>query len=153
MEPNVLITVLTLLLGSSVLVSLINAVKDLIIWNKNRKANVEDKVEEKSDKTDKIEKQLNETTKVLNNVSERFDEFEKFYRGKSKERDQIDRVLITNCLRDKCSKLIKQDVITYHERQELLEMWNLYHSEPINGNGNFNDIMDIILNKEVDMDK
>lgn len=153
MDPNVLITILTLLLGSSVLVSLINAVKDLIIWNKNRKANVEDKVEEKSDKTGNIVKQLDETARVLNNLSERFDKFERFYIVKSKERDQINRVLVTNCLRDKCSKLIKQDIITYHERQELLEMWNLYHSDPINGNGNFNDIMDIILNKEVDMDK
>lgn len=143
-------TIISILLGSTLLVSLVNMIKDIYLWKANRSATIADRTEIKKDKLKGIDDKLLEHATLLEKILDKINNFEQSYNREIVKQSKIDKSIITDCLRNKCSILLNKDKITFNERKELIEMWNIYHNE-LGGNGNFNDIMEEILNIEVDM--
>lgn len=143
-------TVISILLGSTLLVSIINMIKDIYLWKANRSATIADRTETKKDKLKDLEDKVSEHTELLEKILDSINNFEQSYNKEIVKQGKINKSIITDCLRNKCSILLTKDKITFNERKELIEMWNIYHNE-LGGNGNFNDIMEEILNMEVDM--
>lgn len=60
------------ILGAGAVVAVIEAIKELLLWSKNRKAQLEDK---KSDKADEQEKDHNAYIEALRNLSDKMEEY------------------------------------------------------------------------------
>lgn len=143
---------LGLLLGSTLLVSLITLIKDLALWKANRKATLEDKSIDRKDKLNELETTVCEHKDLLAKILTSVNNLEDLYKSERSKQDRINRAIITDRLRIKCGQILRKESITFHERKELIEMWNLYHDE-LDGNGNFDDIMSDIMNMPVDIEE
>ena len=61
-------TLLQILLGSSLVVSLINLIKDLILWRVNRKACIEDRSYTDTEKLKDLDNRLEKNQEALDNI-------------------------------------------------------------------------------------
>ena len=113
-------TTISVLLGSTLLVSLINLIKDLLLWKANRKATLDDKKEDKTDKVTALESCVKDHTEVFTSVLGSIKDFESLYKKENTKQDTINKVIVTDLLRTRCSSILEKNNITFNERKELL---------------------------------
>lgn len=114
-------------LSGGVAVALIEVVKELILWSKNRKAKKEDDAMEREDEKERQEAM---------HINERLETIEKKTDAQSEALKYImyDRILYLG------REYIKKGNITFDERQILNNMHNSYHNG-LGGNGDLNTLM------------
>lgn len=114
-------------LSGGVAVALIEVIKELLLWGKNRKAKKEDDEMERED-----EKERQEAMKI----NERLETIEKKTDAQSEALKYImyDRILYLG------KKYIEKGSITFDERRILNNMHNSYHNG-LGGNGDLNSLM------------
>jgi hypothetical protein len=114
-------------LSGGVAVALIEVVKELILWSKNRKAKKEDDAMEREDEKERQEAM---------HINERLETIEKKTDAQSEALKYImyDRILYLG------REYIKKGNITFDERRILNNMHNSYHNG-LGGNGDLNTLM------------
>ncbi len=114
-------------LSGGVAVALIEVIKELLLWGKNRKAKKEDDEMERQDEKERQEAlKIDERLKAIENKTDAQSEALKYI--------MYDRILYLG------REYIKRKEITFDEKRTLNNMHNSYHNG-LGGNGDLNTLM------------
>lgn len=138
--PIVIVTIITTILGSSVLASVITKLADRRQWERQRKASLEDKAEEKEDKFEQKEseqdKAIAELTRLVKGMNNSIDELSKAIEQMNK--DQV--VYYYDRVQFLAVASIRDGKISLSNRDNLIKMHEVYHRH--GGNGNLDNLME-----------
>lgn len=136
MEGNII----ALLLSSSLAVTVVTAVKELILWYINRKAEKEDKKDKVSEKLDDLDETNSKQSGDLQEISNLLKELQKDIKTNDEVTRKALRLLFGDRIHQLALSYIEKGEITFEEKQSLTHMWECYHYD-LKGNGTYNDLM------------
>lgn len=132
--------ILTIILSSSVAVVLVESIKELILWKFNRKAVKDDREDETSEKLARLEERADKNSASLTRLTELLEKWEKDAEVQHRILKKSCKSLLSDRIRHITMEKLQQKEITFSERKELVEMWEIYHYD-LDGNGTFDAVM------------
>lgn len=137
---TVVIAIITAVIGSSALAVVITKIADKRQWERQRKAALADKAEEKEDKIEQKEseqdKAIAELTKLVKDMHGSIDELSKAVDQMNK--DQV--VYYYDRVQFLAVAFIRNKKISFSNRENLIKMHDVYHRR--GGNGNLDSLME-----------
>jgi len=144
---SAIIAIVTAILGSSALAAIITKIADKRQWERQRKAALEDKAEEKEDKAeekeDKAEQKETEQNKAISELTQLVKDMHGSIDELSKAVDQMNRdqvVYYYDRVQFLAVAFIKDRKISLSNRDNLIKMHDVYHRR--GGNGNLDSLME-----------
>lgn len=129
--------VMTSILSSTLAVTVVSSIKELVLWKMNRKAKLED--EKKEDRLKDIEDLLSENKLSIQRVEELVTQLE----SKLQIALYSDRVVLKDRIKFIALSYLKRGYISMEDKHNLNEMWHIYHFD-LGGNGDLDDIMHMV---------
>lgn len=147
--------IMTCILSSTLVATLITAIKEVILWVLSRRAKVAD--DEREDSKEDYKSELSNLSKSIQTQNEKYDELlEKLSEHITLLETSLNKLTISNklLLKDRIEYIalsyIEKGKISYSARKNLHDLWDVYHYE-FGGNGDLDDIMSRIDHLPLDL--
>jgi aminoglycoside phosphotransferase family enzyme len=135
--------ILYIVLSSSLAVVVVETIKELILWRLNRKATVDDREDSISKRISGLEERAKKNAASLERLTELLEKWEKDAEIQHRILKKSCKSLLSDRIRHITMEKLQQNEITFSERKELIEMWEIYHYD-LDGNGTFDAVMEQI---------
>ena len=138
--------ILTCALSSTVAVTLVTSIKEIIMWKMNRKAKLEDKEEDKTSQCAQLNSSILAISQQLDNQSAKDQEILatiSIIEDNVSKSIVSNRILFKDRIKHLALKYVQEGEVDYTDREALHEMWKLYHYE-LGGNGDLDSLMELL---------